>query len=100
MRLSVFKKIRNKSFNYVPRYYDERKERLEQLRKKYENLPDDTTFANKRKSINFRDEWLERKEYKAAGNSSARFFVILAILFFAAYLIIRYFGLEHLFFNA
>ena len=99
MNFSVFKAIRNKKFDYVPRYYDERKERLEELKKKYKNLPENSKIGESRKQINFRDEWNTRKEFKPAGNNSGRFFIILAILFFAAYMIIKYLGLESLFFN-
>ncbi|WP_343485842.1 hypothetical protein [Allomuricauda sp. d1] len=99
MRFSVFKQIKNNTFNYTPRYYDERKERLENLRKKYQNLPDNTSFAERRQRINFREEWNHRKAFKPAGNNAGRFFVILAILCLIAYLAIKYFGLEFLFFN-
>jgi len=33
---SFFKLNRNKKYNYLPRYYDEKKERLENLKKKYQ----------------------------------------------------------------
>lgn len=99
MRFSLFKPLKNNTFNYIPRYYDERKERLENLRKKYQNLPDNTSFAGERQRINFRDEWNSRKVFKPAGNNAGRFFVILAILCAIAFFIIKLYGLEYLFFN-
>ncbi len=37
MRIVAFRTPKPKPFSYKPRFYDEKKERLENLRKKYEN---------------------------------------------------------------
>lgn len=37
MRITFFKTPRPKAFNYIPRYYDERKEEMEERRKRIEN---------------------------------------------------------------
>ena len=100
MRFSLFKQTKNNKFNYTPRYYDERKERLDALRKKYQNLPENSKLGELgRRRINFRDEWNTRKDFKPTGSNSGRFFMILAVLCACVYFIINHFGLENLFFN-
>ncbi len=82
-RLPSFMKInRIRRFNFQPRYYDERKERLEQLKKKYHGKEKD--------QIEFRDRlqesWSSRRKPQASGYPFRRLVLIMAFLFFLAYL--------------
>ncbi|TCP24275.1 hypothetical protein EV195_10677 [Tenacibaculum skagerrakense] len=83
------------TFDYKPRYYDERKERLEKIKKKYENS--DTTTKNVSEENNdyvtikkgqLRNTW---KKTKTSGdyNSTIRIAIIVAILFGIAAYILR-----------
>ncbi len=83
---SFFKQQKNKKFSYTPRYYDERKERLESLKKQHE---DDST-----KSIEMRMKGSFRR---ASGHSvpglfskaSLRTFLILGVLVLAVYYLLK-----------
>lgn len=77
-----FKPRRYNVFNYTPRYYDERKERLEKLKEKYkdntESYDDDVTITFTKN--NLKDAWKRSK--KAPGDPSAtrRLALIITIL--------------------
>lgn len=83
------------TFDYKPRYYDERKERLEKIKKKYENTKSNTVpnisennkdFVTLKKG-QLRNTW---KKTKSSGdyNSTLRIAIIVAILFgIAAYIL-------------
>ncbi len=90
MRLpSLFKLSRNKSYNYSPRYYNERKERIEKLRKSKEAKPDGEYFVGYRKK-SYRDDWKTIKSARSDRNRRLRFFVILIFLLIFAYAAVKY----------
>jgi len=90
MRLpSFFKPQRNKTYNYTPRYYDERKERLDKLRKQKEAEKDTDYFRVYRKK-SFREDWKTVKSMDRNKNSRLRFIIILILLFMFAYAAIKY----------
>lgn len=90
MRLpSLFKLSRNKSYNYSPRYYDERKERIEKLRKSKEAKPDGQYFDGYRKK-SYRDDWKTVKSAQNNRNRRLRFIVILIFLLIFAYTAVKY----------
>ncbi|MEB8329593.1 hypothetical protein OO009_09505 [Flavobacteriaceae bacterium KMM 6897] len=90
MRLpSLFKLSRNKSYNYSPRYYNERKERLEKLRKSKEAKPDQEYFSGYRKK-SFREDWRTVKSVQSDRNRRLRFIVILIFLLIFAYAAVKY----------
>lgn len=89
---SIFKQPKNKTYSYSPRYYDERKERLEQLIEKHHGKKDDLT--TKRNRINFREEWKQNRQSRSDRDSRLRLFVIAFFLFAAAYLALRYLDID------
>ena len=84
-----FKQRKNKSYNYTPRYYDERKERLDNLKRKHGLIEDDSDGKRYTKT-NFRDEWKQNSKIQSNNNSRIRFLVILAFLLIAAYVALAY----------
>jgi len=84
-RLPSFMKInRIRRFDFKPRYYDERKERLDHLKKKYNDEGE--------KEVEFRDRlqesWSNRHKPQASGYPFGRLVLIMAFLFFLAYLLL------------
>ena len=71
---SFFKTPRIKSFNFKPRYYDERKEALEQI-KKQEKRRKGVFFNRKTKDLD-------------VGNRAKRLVIILIALFLLFYLLL------------
>ncbi|MEL6918925.1 MAG: hypothetical protein AAFO99_14495 [Bacteroidota bacterium] len=97
MRLpTLFKQNRNKSYNYTPRYYDERKERIEKLRKEKAARSDQEYFKGYRRK-SFREDWKTMKSMDRNRNSQYRFFIILIFLFIFAYAAVKYGKLDFLF---
>jgi len=84
---SVFKAHRAKQFSFKPRYYDERKERLEELKKKYANK------EVRRNTISFSEKiegkWRHERN-RSVSKSNFRLLVIIAILTFITYKIITF----------
>ena len=93
---SLFKQRANKSYSYTPRYYDERKERLEELKKSKESRSDEDYFRGYRKR-SFRDDWKSQRKASTSLNTRVRFFVILIFLFMFAYVALRTINLDNLF---
>lgn len=89
MRLpSFFKQQRNKTYNYTPRYYDERKERLENIRKQKEAGKDKGYFDEyRRKSL--REDWKAVRSKNQNKNSRIRFIIILILLLMLAYAVLK-----------
>lgn len=86
---SFFKQQRNKTFNYTPRYYDERKERLEKLQSQREAKGDTDYFKGYRRK-SFREDWRTVKSMDRNRNSRLRFIIILILLFMFAYAALKY----------
>ncbi len=83
---SFFKLNKNKKFSYTPRYYDERKERLENLKKQYE--------AEGKSSIEarMRGKFRRHKTNKIPGlfsGANLRTFIILGFLVLAVYYFLK-----------
>ncbi len=77
----AFKSRPNYVFDYKPRYYDERKERLEKLKQKYSN--NGTNDANFKSSIiknSLKQDWNRSKHIAHDKKSNLRLAVIIAIL--------------------
>lgn len=97
MRLpSIFKQQSNKSYNYAPRYWDERKERIDNLKKQKEARKEGEYFNNARKK-SFRDDWQAVQKMDRNRNSQFRFVIILILLICIAYAAIKYGNLDFLF---
>ncbi|HLV62013.1 hypothetical protein [Galbibacter sp.] len=97
MRLpSLFKTQKPKAFNYKPRYYDERKERLEALKNRKESRSDEEYFQGYRPK-GFKDNWKATRKSSADKNSRLRFIVILILLLLFAWYALKEIKLETLF---
>ena len=93
MLFSFFKQHRNKTYNYTPRYYDERKERLDDLKKKHGLVEaGDNGKTHTRRS--FRDDWKQNSKIQSNKNSRIRFLVILVFLLLAAYIALNYLDIK------
>ncbi len=82
-----FKTQKNKRFEIKPRYYDERKEKLEELIGKHESDEN----ADKRLSRgSLRQQWDQRSYYHSERKKTSKrlIFIILALLFIAWKLLI------------
>jgi len=77
-----FKQRAHYVFNYKPRYFDERKERLHNLENKYNSLENnshkdyDITLTKN----NLKNDWTKVKKSAADANASKRLAIIVAIL--------------------
>ncbi|ETN97061.1 hypothetical protein SAMN04487906_2778 [Zhouia amylolytica] len=97
MRLpTLFKQQGNKSYSYTPRYYDERKERLEKLKEKHSKKSDREYFEGYRRK-SFREDWKANRRVKSNNNSRVRFVVILILLLMFAYVALKNINLDTLF---
>ena len=93
---SLFKQQKNRTYQYTPRYYDERKERLEELKRKRENNSDsDYKLGGRRKS--YREQWKLAREHEKKTNTRIRFWIIFIFLVLVAWMAIRYINIEKLF---
>lgn len=78
--------LQNKRFDYTPRYYDERKEALNQKKEYYEKMKSGDLSEDERRSAlreNFRNE-MSRGEYRQGQNRSANIRVVLLIMVIVA----------------
>ena len=79
---NTFKPRAHYVFNYKPRYYDERKERLESLKKKYEKKKtstDDIPSISLTKD-KLRSDWVRQKKVPMDKGVNRRLAIIIAIL--------------------
>lgn len=84
---SIFRQSRNKSFDFKPRYYDERKERMEELKRKYEGGGEDRQKTSSAFRGSMSSQWHQSRKRGSTG-SSIRLVAIMAILFLITYLIL------------
>ena len=79
---NAFKPRAHYVFNYKPRYYDERKERLENLKKKYKNKESNSEDIPKLSLTkeNLRSDWQRHKKSVANKNVNRRLAIIIAVL--------------------
>ena len=97
MRLpTLFRQGRNKTYNYTPRYYDERKERIANLIKEKDAKADKEYFKKYRKN-SFRDDWKTKKSIEMDKSRKIRFGFILVFLLIFVYTAIKYGKLDFLF---
>lgn len=92
-RIQFIKVNRNKRYSYTPRYYDERKERLEALASKYREEKDEADTATYRAQIKQRIEqsWdMNASSANAARAANVRLLIILVALLAGSYFILDY----------
>ena len=86
----LFKPSSHYVFNYKPRYYDERKERLRNLEKKYHH-PDENNIKISKISLtknNLKNDWVKNKRSATNRSANLRLALIIAILVgIAAYIL-------------
>jgi hypothetical protein len=80
---TAFKQRAHYVFNYKPRYYSERKERLENLKEKYAGTSNDSSDKEYKNSLirnNLKNDWIKSKKGPTNSGSSKRLAIIIAIL--------------------
>ena len=79
-----FKQRAHYVFNYKPRYFDERKERLDKLKDKYETSSDGSTQKKAYKITltknNLKNDWAKTKRSSADAKANKRLAIIIAVL--------------------
>ena len=77
----AFKSRKHYVFDYKPRYYDERKERIENLKLKYseKESKEDATRIHFTKN-NLKNEWVKNKRLASNRSSTIRLAIIITIL--------------------
>lgn len=83
---SIFKQRNAKAFEYKPLYYDESKERIEELKKKYANKEMVAVEESIRQRM--KTEWRDQRS-KQVGKSNRTLLFIIAVLLFIVYWIIK-----------
>ena len=79
---NAFKSRAHYVYNYKPRYYDERKERLEYLKKKYKNK-DTSSEELPRVSLSkekLKSDWKRHKKVASDKGVNRRLAIIIAVL--------------------
>jgi len=79
---SAFKPRAHYVFNYKPRYYNERKERLESLKKQHEKKEANVDDISKLKLTkdNLKKDWQRQKKLPTDSGVNRRLAIIIAIL--------------------
>ncbi|NER12143.1 hypothetical protein GWK08_01700 [Leptobacterium flavescens] len=97
MRLpTLFKQQKNKTYNYTPRYYDERKERLENLMQRKEVKDDEDYFKGYRRK-SYREDWKTIRKKGADKDARLRLYVIVILLLMFTLVALRYVNLDKFF---
>ncbi|SFU56003.1 hypothetical protein SAMN05216480_10791 [Pustulibacterium marinum] len=95
MRLpTLFKQQKSKTYNYKPRYYNERKERIDAMKRKYETVSDTEYKPTRRAS--FRDDWKTERKAMSESNTRLRLIVILAFLIMFTFVALRFINFDKL----
>lgn len=93
-RIRFMKVNKNKSFNYTPRYYDERKERIQKIKDSYSEDDDvDSTTAERQARMRekLQSSWQLGETYsKSSKAANIRLILIFAALLLGAYYILGY----------
>jgi len=97
MAFKIFNtKIHHKRFDFIPRHYDERKERLELKRKQYQendSLTESERIEAMRKQ--FRENWSPGKmRTQANAKSNFRIFILIGVIIVLGYFIFN--GMDHI----
>jgi hypothetical protein len=88
--LKFNKRPKHKRFDYIPRYYDPKKEELNKIVDSYKDL-DDTNSAKDRIRTGLRNKHRGDSSYKRSQERSAniRLISIIFVLFMVTYLILK-----------
>jgi len=90
------KRPKHKKFDYIPRYYDENKERLSALVDQHSGDPKDQDKLKSRISSGLRQRYVGDESYRKSNikKSNIRVIYILLVLCFVSYLILRSTGIQ------
>lgn len=89
---NFFKQRSHYVFNYKPRFYDARKERIEALVRKYSKEKNDSKGGGST-STNFRESW-KRSKAPSKNNANLKTAIIIVILVFLVYSYFNYIGIS------
>lgn len=85
---SFIKQNKHKSFEFKPRYYDERKERIEDLRRKYGQKESSNSKADReRLREDLSTKWHGNRQTKVNSSNRTLLLIIVALLALTYYLI-------------
>ncbi len=78
----LFKPRSHYVFDYKPRYYDERKERLQKLKREHQAVEDadENTPTIRLTKNNLKNDWVKNKRSAADRSTTLRLAIIIAIL--------------------
>jgi len=88
--------LQNRRFDYQPRYYDERKERLERKKKQYERVKSGELTPEERREMlreSMRGEW-ERADYRQRQRSTSNIRMFILVLILAGLCYLLFFGAD------
>lgn len=91
-RIRFMKVNRNKRFDYTPRYYDARKERIRLMQKAY-SAEENATLTEQQARLRdkMHNAWQSEKSYSHQSRAAnIRLVIILVALLFATYFILDY----------
>ncbi|HLV42966.1 MAG TPA: hypothetical protein VKY37_11855 [Brumimicrobium sp.] len=82
---------KNKRFDFTPRFYDERKERIQSIQKAYSDENSTTTEQQARLRDKMHTAWQVEKSYgKQSRSANIRLIIILVALLLGTYFILDY----------
>ena len=85
---SFFKQNQHRRFEYSPRFYDERKERIQEMRKKYGGSDTAEKFSSQDFRLRMNSEWRQSNSRKSSKGANMRLVIIVMALFLISYLIL------------
>lgn len=91
-RIKFMKVNKNNRFEYTPRFYNERKERIEKMKEAYSDEGDSNDLQRReRMRDNMQTSWgLESAHTKQSRAANIRLIIILAALLLGSYFILDY----------
>jgi hypothetical protein len=84
---SFIKLNRNRSFEFKPRFYSERKERLDELKRKYEREKENSAANADRLREDMGVKWQDARQTKVNSSNRTLLLIIIALLTLTYYII-------------
>ena len=86
--LNFGKRFKNRSFEFIPRYYDQEKQELEKRLRRYKSSDGDTELAKERIKGGFRKKYRVKDDYTSASQkrSNRILFATLIVLVIITYI--------------
>ena len=84
---SFIKLNRNRSFAFKPRYYSERKERLEEVKRKYEREKEVSAANEGRLREDLATKWKDARQTKVNSSNRVLMLIIITLLTITYYII-------------